>query len=132
MDDVDCRRLFSIRPETGPGEDSRDGGPSPGESERTEASSERAPGEGECERLAGEVDLDVGLDSDLPTWGSDLLRPRAPKSHVSSDQQRHLSRYALVGGLRLSARLFVSGSKLGWRETGAGSILMVGAGNWSA
>jgi hypothetical protein len=67
MDDVDWRRLFSMRPVAAPGEDSREGGPKPGESERTEASSERAPSEGECERPAGEVDLDVGLDDDRPT-----------------------------------------------------------------
>lgn len=40
--------------------------------------------------------------------------------------------YKLVGGLRVSPGLFVSGSKLVCREAGAGSILMVGAGNWSA
>lgn len=67
MDDVDWRRFFSIRPEPGPGEDSREGGPMPGESERTEASSERAPREGEGERPAGEVDLDTGFDVDLLT-----------------------------------------------------------------
>ncbi len=67
MEDVDWRRLFSTRPETGPGEDSRDGGPRPGESEHTEALSERVLSEGECGRAAGEVDLDAGLEPDRPT-----------------------------------------------------------------
>jgi hypothetical protein len=84
---VDWRRLVSIRPEAGPGEDSRDGSLKPGEIERTEPSSERVPGEGEYERPAGEVDLDVGLETGLPTWGSDLLRPRGPKIDVSSSRK---------------------------------------------
>jgi hypothetical protein len=56
-----------MRPELGPGEDSREGGFRPGDSERTETSSERLPREGEGERPAGEVDLDPGLDADLLT-----------------------------------------------------------------
>lgn len=121
-----------MRPETGPGEDSRDGGPNPGESERTEPSSERAPCEGERERPAGEVDLEIDLGLDLLTWGSDLLRPRGPKTMLAWIIKKSSSGYGLAGGLRLSPRLFVSGSKLACRETGAGSMLMVGAGYWSA
>lgn len=129
---MDCRRLFSMRPETGPGEDSREGGPKPGESERTEPSSERVPREGEGERPAGEVDLEIGLEFVLLTCGSDLLRPRGPTKLYQRGTDKRIPGYRLAGGLKLSPRLFDSCSKLACRETGAGSMLIIGAGNWSA
>lgn len=84
---MDWRRLFSTRPEAGPGEDSRDCAPKPGERDLTEVLSESALSEGECGRPAGEVERDMGLDNGRPTWGSDLLRPRGPEiTKISHDQ----------------------------------------------